>query len=236
MASLHALAGVDVCAVVKADGYGHGSVPVARAALAGGASMLGVALVAEGAELRAAGIDAPILVLSQPSPDEVDELVALDLEVTGYTPAGIEAIAGAADRVGRGPQHPVAVHLKVDTGMHRVGAAPDGALDLARSVEKAPGLRLASVFTHFAVADEPDDPYTGEQVDRYVAVLDLLTEAGIDVPLRHAANTAVPSPTPPPGTTSSAAASASTGSTPARSSGAAPSSAPRCRCGRACRT
>ncbi|MBX3313387.1 MAG: alanine racemase [Actinobacteria bacterium] len=191
VARLRDLAGVDVCAVVKADGYGHGAVPVSRAALAGGASMLGVALVAEGAELREAGIDAPILVLSQPSPDEVAELVARDLDATVYTPSGVEVLAaasgaGAAD----GGHAPVRTHLKVDTGMRRVGVQPDDAVALARSIEAAPGLALASVFTHFAVADEPDNPTTAVQTERYRGVLDDLAAAGIEVPLRHAANTA----------------------------------------------
>lgn len=178
-----------MCAVVKADGYGHGAVPVAEAALAGGASMLGVALVAEGAELRAAGIDAPILVLSQSSADEVDELVARQLDATVYTARGIEALAAAAGGAGTSGG-PVRTHLKVDTGMGRVGAHPDDAVALARAVGDASGLELASVFTHFAVADEPDNPTTEIQTERYRSVLRALADAGIDVPLRHAANTA----------------------------------------------
>ncbi|MCU1499788.1 MAG: alr [Acidimicrobiales bacterium] len=181
---------VRFCAVVKADGYGHGAVPVARAALAGGADLLGVALVAEGAELRAAGLDAPILVLSQASPDELDVLVDRELEATAYTVAGVEGLAEASARAGRGPSRPVAVHLKVDTGMHRVGAQPDEVLGLARAITEDPGLQLASVFTHCAVADEPASEFTAEQLRRYGEVLDVLADAGIAVPLRHAANTA----------------------------------------------
>lgn len=181
-----------VCAVVKADGYGHGAVPVAEAALAGGADRLGVALVAEGAELRAAGIEAPILVLSQASPHELDDLVAHRLEATAYTEVGVVGLAEAAARAHAADPTapPVAVHLKVDTGMHRVGVRPEGAVALASAIVGAPGLALASVFTHCAVADEPDDPFTAEQLARYDAVLAELGEAGIHVPLRHAANTA----------------------------------------------
>lgn len=178
------------CAVVKADGYGHGAVPVARAALAGGADLLGVALVAEGAELRDAGIEATILVLSQASPDELDDLVATDLDATAYTGSGVAGLAAAARRAERGPDRPLRVHLKVDTGMHRVGAQPAEVVDLARAVRAEPGLVLASVFTHCAVADEPADPFTAEQLRRYHAVLADLAAAGVDVPLRHAANTA----------------------------------------------
>lgn len=179
------------CAVVKADGYGHGAAPVARAALAGGADLLGVALVAEGAELRDAGIEAPIMVLSQASDDELDDLVVHDLQATVYTPSGVERLAEAAFRAGRGDGRPVQAHLKVDTGMHRVGARPDEAVALARLVEDDPGLRLASVFTHCAVADEPDQrPFTAEQLRRYEAAVADIRGAGIPVPMRHAANTA----------------------------------------------
>lgn len=176
-----------VCAVVKADGYGHGAVPVARAALAGGADRLAVALVAEGAELRAAGLTGPILVLSQASPHELGVLVANDLDATVYTADGVAALATAASA---SADHPVPVHLKVDTGMHRVGTQPDEVAALAKAVDAEPSLELASVFTHCAVADEPDNPFTAVQLARYRAVLDDLAAAGVDVPLRHAANTA----------------------------------------------
>ncbi len=143
-----------VCAVVKADGYGHGAVAAARAALAGGAHLLGVALVAEGAELRTAGIEAPILVLSQASVHELDDLVAQRLEATVYTPAGVADLGAAARRAGRGPQDPVPVHLKVDTGMRRVGVQPADAVALARAIVADTGLHLASVFTR-RLADMP---------------------------------------------------------------------------------
>lgn len=183
--------GALLCAVVKADGYGHGAVPVARAALSGGADILGVALVAEGAELRDAQISGPVLVLSQASPHELDDLVAQDLEATVYTQAGIEDLADASRRAERYLQgRPVNVHLKVDTGMHRVGAMPSEAVALARVIRSEPTLRLTSVFTHFAVADEPDEAFTDTQLGRYLEVLEQIRAVGIDVPLRHAANTA----------------------------------------------
>jgi alanine racemase len=172
----------EVCAVVKADGYGHGAVPVGRAALDGGASWLAVALVEEAAELRAAGIDAPILLLSEARPDEFAEVAALDLRATVYTPAGVRA-AGAAGG-------PLRVHLKVDTGMHRVGAQPADVVDLARAVVEVPGLVLEAVWTHCAVADEPERPFTAEQLARLDAVLAALADAGIDVAVVHAANSA----------------------------------------------
>ncbi|HRW37767.1 MAG: alanine racemase [Acidimicrobiales bacterium] len=177
-----------VCAVVKADGYGHGAVASARAALAGGADLLAVALVAEGAELREAGIDARVLVLSQASPDELDDLVAHGLDATVYTDEGIRDLGAAAARRAGGPR--VRVHLKVDTGMHRVGAQPADAVGLAKAVDADAALELASAFTHCAVADEPANPFTDVQLARFDAVLGDIARAGIDVPCQHAANTA----------------------------------------------
>lgn len=184
------VAPAQLCAVVKADGYGHGAVPVATAALEGGAACLAVALAAEGAELRAAGIAAPIVVLSQASAAELDEVVANELEPTVYTASGITGLVGAARQAGRRAGATVPVHLKVDTGMHRVGCQPSEAVALARAIDEADELRLASVFTHCAVADEPDDPFTTTQLERFEQVLADLAAAGIDVPRRHAANTA----------------------------------------------
>ena len=182
--------GTHFCAVVKANGYGHGAVPVARAALAGGADLLGVALVSEGAELRDAQISRPILVLSQASPDELDVLVDRELDPTVYTESGVKDLAEAARLAGRDDSHRIPVHLKVDTGMHRVGAQPAEVVELARQIEAEPELHLASVYTHCAVADEPEDPFTAEQLARYDAVLAELDEAGVEVPCRHAANSA----------------------------------------------
>lgn len=181
-----AVAPAAVCAVVKADGYGHGAVPVARAALEAGAGWLAVAQVPEAAPLRDLGITAPVLLLSQPRPDELADALALDLDITVYTApmvAKLAAEAAAAGQVAR-------VHLKVDTGMQRVGAPVDEAVALARAVVDHPSLRLASVWTHCAVADEPDNRFTDEQLDRYEGALLDLERAGIDVPLRHAANSA----------------------------------------------
>ncbi len=166
----------EMCSVVKADAYGHGDVPVANAAMDAGSTRLAVALVEEGVRLREAGVDAPILVLSEPSPDSVADVVAWDLEPTIYTPAMAEALA----RSGR----KVRVHVKVDTGMHRVGAPPADLDDLVNRVEGLPGLELASLWTHFPVADE-DPGFTTGQIERF----DELTSAypGVEC---HMANTA----------------------------------------------
>ena len=175
-----------LCAVVKANAYGHGAVPVAQAALAAGASWLAVALVDEGVELRAAGVQAPILVLSEPRPEEMARVVAEDLTAAVYTMAGVTALAEAARRW----NSTAAVHLKVNTGMNRVGAQPADLLAFARAVDADPALDLAALWTHCAVADEPGHPFTDEQRARFLAAADELAGAGLRPPLLHAANSA----------------------------------------------
>lgn len=175
-------------AVVKADGYGHGAVPVARAALEAGAVGLGVALVEEGIELRDAGIDAPILVLSEPIPEAAASVVGYGLTPVVYTLTGIDALAKAV--ADRGAHDRLGVHLKVDTGMHRVGCRTEDALDLGVQVTDRPELELAGVCTHLAVADEPANPYTAEQLERFGAVLDAFRARGVPTGTVHACNTA----------------------------------------------
>jgi alanine racemase len=177
----------EVCAVVKADGYGHGAVPVALAALEGGASWLAVAQVPEATALRQFGIEAPILLLSEPRPSQVEEAIDADIAVTVYT-AGLAAALGRAVAARGGRAWPV--HLKVDTGMRRVGVAPEEAVALATAIVSDPALELAAVWTHCAVADEPENPFTAVQLERFEAVLAELAGAGIEPPLRHAANSA----------------------------------------------
>lgn len=176
-----------LCAVVKADGYGHGAVPAARAALGAGADWLAVAQVHEAAALRGAGIDAPLLVLSEPRADELDVAVGLEARLTVYSP---EMVAALADAVRRRGAPAISVHLKVDTGMRRVGVEPGEALGLAKAIVENPRLELEGVLTHFPVADEPDNPFTIEQLERFDAVIDELHQAGFPAPIRHAANSA----------------------------------------------
>ncbi|HVA75262.1 MAG TPA: alanine racemase [Acidimicrobiales bacterium] len=183
-----------LCAVVKAGGYGHGAADAARAALDGGASWLAVALVEEGMELRAAGIDAPILLLSEPVAVAMPEVVASRLTPTVYTREGLNALtAAAASRRGTGAgasPEGLPVHVKVDTGMHRVGAAPAEAVELAASVASTRGLRLEGFWTHLAVSDELENPYTGAQLDRFDGACGRLHQRGVEPPLLHAANSA----------------------------------------------
>lgn len=174
--------GALVCPAVKADGYGHGDVPVAEAAITGGAQRLCVATVDEGIRLREAGISVPILLLSEPTVGMVKAVVDWDLMPTVYSPWFVEALASVTTS-------PKMVHLKVDTGMHRVGAPIDQAVAIARTVGKQPTLVLEGVWSHLAVADTDPD-YSVLQRDRFVQVLDELALVGIEPPLRHLANTA----------------------------------------------
>lgn len=169
-----------VWAVVKADGYGHGAIDVARSALAAGAEGLCVALVDEGVELRKAGIDVPILLLSEQPLDDVARIVHHRLIPTVYTRAYIAALA-ALDVDG------IDVHLKIDTGMARVGVSPADALELTEIiVQHGPRLRLAGVATHLANADDINDPATTDQLAVFATVLAEVPAT----PLVHAANSA----------------------------------------------
>ena len=175
-----------VCAVVKADGYGHGAAAVSRAALEAGASWLAVAVVEEGIALRDAGLDAPVLLLSEPPAEAMAAALSARLIPTLYSAPGVAAAAASTQT-----RAPVGVHLKVDTGMHRVGADPEDAVTLARLIQRARGLRLDGLWTHLAVADEPEQAqYTAEQLARFERVRDALAADGIRPALLHAANSA----------------------------------------------
>jgi alanine racemase len=184
----HLVSPARVCAVVKAYAYGHGPVRVAEAALAGGASCLAVALVEEGAALRAAGITEPILLLSEPPPGAMGDVVADRLTPTIYTEGAVEAAAKAV--VVAGHTEPLGVHVKVDTGMHRVGAEPTAAAQVALAVSQRPELVLDGLWTHLAVADEPGHPFTSEQLRRFDEFVAGLAAAGIRARLLHACNSA----------------------------------------------
>ena len=172
-------------AVVKANGYGHGAVPIARAALEAGAGWLGVALVEEGIALREAGISAPVLVLTEFPRGSEKEALAADLTPVLYTEEGIEGVAEAAETLGRRAR----AHVKVDTGMHRVGLLPDLAVGfLERAAER--GLEIEGILTHFAKSEAPDDPATRRQLATFGRLLTSLSERGLCPRVCHAANTA----------------------------------------------
>ncbi len=184
--------GSELCAVVKADGYGHGAAEIARTALGAGASRLAVAQVAEGVALRRAGIEAPIWLLSEPALREYPDVIAHRLEPAVYTAEALAAIEDAVARFGGSGTGDglVTVHLKVDTGMGRVGATSASGVELAKAIMAGDSVELGSVWTHLARADEVGHPLNGQQLERFDALLEELSAVGIDPPLVHAANTA----------------------------------------------
>lgn len=178
-----------LCAVVKAGAYGHGAVPAAKAALAGGATWLAVALVEEGIALREAGIEAPVLLLSEPLAEVMQGAAAGGLTPTLYTAGGVEAARKAAASVAGGGR--LRVHVKVDTGMHRVGADPADLMAVAAAVDAADELQLEGLWTHLAAADDSaHDEFTAGQLRRFEEVRGRLAAAGIRPEVVHAANSA----------------------------------------------
>ena len=175
-------------AVVKADGYGHGAVMVARTALAHGARRLAVAVVEEGVHLRQSAIACPILVMGWTPPWQYGLALRYDLELTVSSEEEARALAEAARREGRR----VRVHLKVDTGMGRLGLRWDHPrlAEVAARIAGLGGLELVGVFTHLATADDPDASLTEEQLARFGRIVATLDERGLRPLLRHAANSA----------------------------------------------
>lgn len=176
---------VALMAVLKANAYGHGAAEVARVALQNGADFLAVANIAEALELREAHIDAPILMLSYVPAEAIPTAIAHDLSMTVFDEAcAARCIATTADARGT-----LSVHVKVDTGMGRMGVLPQAMLALCRRLQDAPGIRLEGLYTHFATAD--DDPvYMREQLTTFNRVRSELRSAGIRVKYIHAANSA----------------------------------------------
>ena len=173
-------------AVVKANAYGHGAVACARAALAAGAEGLCVALTQEAVELRLAGIEAPVMVLSEQPHDDLDALVRWQVICVAYNERYIAALADAARRTGTR----TLVHLKVDTGMHRVGVAPSQAVARAKSIVEHSHLALDGVMTHLATADDPSHPATQRQLASFREVLQPIRDIAPQLRHVHVANSA----------------------------------------------
>ncbi len=178
--------GRKILAVVKAQAYGHGAISVSKHLLGLGADMLGVALVEEGRELREAGIDAPMLVMGAVIPSQAEALVALRLTPVVFTPEMARALSGAARRL----KTRVPVHVKIDTGMGRIGIAPEAAPAFIKELRDLDGLMVQGLMTHFADADLRDKQFASMQMDRFGTLLKELDARGGAIPLRHAANSA----------------------------------------------
>jgi len=178
--------GGPVLAVVKGNAYGHGLVPVARALAGAGAAYLGVATVGEGSSLRAAGLEAPVLLLGGYLPDEAPEIVALRLTPAVFAEAHVAPLAAAARAAGVR----LAVHLKVDTGMGRIGVPAEAAPALLRRMLADPDLEVEGVFSHFAEADLADSPAANDQLARLLKVRAEVGPAGGAIRFWHTANSA----------------------------------------------
>jgi alanine racemase len=179
-------------AVVKADAYGHGAVAISREALARGADAFGVARLSEAVELRQAGFTLPILIFGYTPPEAADTLTALDLTQTVFSSDAAEKLSAALPP----GSEPLKIHLKIDTGMGRLGFLP-GALssrnpsEIIREIRRIVRLRKLSsegIFTHFAASDSADKSYTHRQFDQFTDVIARLRQEGIEFPVQHAAN------------------------------------------------
>jgi alanine racemase len=173
-------------AVVKADAYGHGAVSCARAAIAAGADRLGVATVEEALELRDAGLTAPLQILSEPPASAARVLVERDIIPALFTLGFAQALSQAAEAAGKTARY----HLKLDTGMGRIGVRAEDAVELALQLKRVPAVRMEGVFTHFATADVPGDWEFERQLDRFRRALLKLKSEGVDAGIVHAANSA----------------------------------------------
>ena len=178
--------GVQVIAIVKANAYGHGAVPVAQAALEAGASWCGVARVDEALELRQAGLDCPLLLLGYTPEACYAEMIQHQISMTVWDLKQIEAISEAALQINQEAK----LHLKVDTGMSRLGIDPEEVIDLLKDVAHLPNIRMEGLFTHFARADEAIPTPTDAQENIFHALVTNLDAAGFEFQLIHAANSA----------------------------------------------
>jgi len=175
-----------ILAVVKAQAYGHGAIRVSQHLLGLGADMLGVAFVEEGRELREGGIQAPVLVMGAIFPEQAEALVRLGLTPLVYNDTIAKALSDAA----RKHKKEVPVHVKVDTGMGRLGLVPEAAIDFIARIRKLDGIRIEGLMTHFADADLKDKQFASKQMDRFETLMKALAAQGITIPICHAANSA----------------------------------------------
>ena len=176
----------ELMVTVKANGYGHGAVEVARAAIGGGATRLAVHRTQEGVQLRQAGIIAPVLLMGYTLPAESERIVQWNLTPTVNSKPQAESLSAAAVTAGKS----LPIHVKVDTGMGRYGLLPGEVLDFVRFLSGLPGLALEGLYTHHAVADLADKTFTSHQFSIYMDVVRRLEAESLAFPLKHVANSA----------------------------------------------
>lgn len=176
----------EICAVVKADAYGHGVIAVAKTVLQAGADRLAVAILNEALELRRAGFLVPILLLGYTPECQATMVVDYDITQTVFSMESAQALSGAAVAAGK----TATVHIKIDTGMGRIGICPEDAGAFAEAVSALPGIKIEGVFSHFASSDSKDKSFTYEQYRRFILSLESIKSRGIEIPIRHIANSA----------------------------------------------
>ncbi|WP_028778451.1 alanine racemase [Shimazuella kribbensis] len=174
----------NILVAVKADAYGHGAVTVSQAALSAGATHLGVAFVDEGIQLREAQIGAPILVFGYVPPYAIEAALLADLTLTVYDLEHMKQIADVAEKI----EKKAKIHLKVDTGMGRLGIPPKEVISFIHQIQKRESVELEGIYTHFATADDQHSDYFDLQLTQFEGILQQLKQLGIEIPLRHAAN------------------------------------------------
>ena len=178
--------GTFFCPVIKADGYGHGAVPIAHEAAALGAHYLAVAILDEAIALRDNGITLPVLVLGYTPPHAASSVVGNNLTQTVYRKEHVDALSAAARAMGRN----VKIHVKVDTGMTRLGIAPEDAGEFCAYAAAQPNIEIEGIFTHFATADSQDKTQAQKQFSRFLEATASVAAKGINIKIRHCANSA----------------------------------------------
>jgi alanine racemase len=175
-----------VLAVVKAGAYGHGAAPAARAAVRGGASWIGTARLEEALELRRQGLEQPVLILGYTAADRLAEALEARLDLTVWSLEQLEAASAAASSTGQA----AAIHIKVDSGMNRIGLPPGDAVAFVRRAAETAGVACRGIYTHFACADNPDRAPTERQQAAFASVVEALQSSGLRPAWVHASNTA----------------------------------------------
>jgi alanine racemase len=189
MREVRRLAGKEsqVMAVIKADGYGHGAAKIAQTLLDNGADRFAVAVLDEAIELRKAGFEVPVFVLGYTQPERAEEVMKYELEQSVYSLEAASALSKAATE----QKKTALVHIKIDTGMGRIGLqANTEAVEIIKSINALPNLKIKGIFTHFAVADEVDKTYTQMQFDKFKWICDELENNGVNIELKHCGNSA----------------------------------------------
>ncbi|MFA5098247.1 MAG: alanine racemase [Candidatus Margulisiibacteriota bacterium] len=178
--------GTRLMAIVKANAYGHGAKEIALAAEKAGADYLGVAYLGEALELRSCGVKTPILILSETPPSFADHVVEHDITQTVYTVQLAQSLSRSASRQGKKAK----VHLKVDTGMGRVGVFPSEVMGLLKNIAHLPFVEVEGIFTHFSCGEDLESGFAKKQLDSFMSVLDQTKKEGFSIPIKYCANSA----------------------------------------------